>query len=81
MPHYKRSRNLDCITPGIVQCAVTNAAHHYLTLTRKFTTNLIKHRAGALVIVFQICYHHTELLKCLHITYNSTYLLKAFKIF
>ena len=38
----------------------------------------MKHRTGALVIVNQICYHHTELLKCLRIACNSTYLLKAF---
>ena len=33
-----------------------------------------KHRAGALVIVFQICYHPAEPLSCLRITCNSTHL-------
>ena len=44
----------------------------------KIYVHLTKHRAGALVIVFQICYHHTEPLKCLYITCNSTCLLKTF---
>ena len=34
--------------------------------------HLIKHEAGT------ICYHHAEPRKCLHITCNSTYFLKAF---
>ena len=65
-----------CISEEI--CAVANAARHNLIRTRKFTSDLIKRRAGALVIVFQICYHHAEPRKCLRITCYSTYLLKDF---
>ena len=59
-------------------CAVANAARQNLIRVRKFYVHLKNHRAGALVIVFQICYHHAKPFKCLHITCNSTHLLKAF---
>ena len=39
--------------------------------TRKFNAYLLKHGAGALLIVFQICYCHSEPLKCLHIRCKS----------